>query len=279
MNDPQFRQITDRFGFSWAGFRRVRKGVMKRLAFHMQETGSRNVRDYIEAIERDREIRLQFERLMTVSISRFFRDRGLWETLERRILPLMATEDHRIVRVWSAGCASGEEVYSLRILWEDLRKSSAPIPDLRILATDMNPAYIERAKTALYRTSSMREVPEAIRASCFENLSGGRYALRSRLKQGIEWRVHHLLTDPPGTSFDLIFLRNNLLTYYSDKLMIPAFEKVVDRLSPGGFLITGSHEKIPPEFPDLEPWEEGGSIYRKRRTGGRTLVQYYPALH
>ena len=264
MEDTQFRQLLNRFGFSWAGYRRVRKGVKKRLARHMQEMHCGSIENYIEAIEKDRAMRLQFECLMTVSISRFFRDRELWEIMRKKILPFLAKNAPRAIKVWSAGCASGEEVYSFRILWEGLRKSYTRIPDLRILATDMNPEYLDRARAAVYPRSSMREVPEAIRSACFEKVAGGKYALRSWIKEGIVWQVHHLLSDPPGTAFDLVFLRNNLLTYYTDDVKIPAMTKVVDGLAAGGFLVIGSHERLPIEPPDLEQWGGSTYIFQKR---------------
>ena len=263
MEDSQFRQFLDRFGFSWSGFRRVRKGVKKRLSRHMQETGCRNIGGYIEAIERDQEVQLQFERLMTISISRFFRDRGLWESVQGQILPLMAQKGCQVLRVWSAGCASGEEVYSFKILWENLRKSNAHLPDLSLLATDMNPEYLERARAAVYPRSSMKEVPEAIRSTCFEILAHGQYALKSWIGEGISWQVHHLLSDPPGNDFDLIFLRNNLLTYYADKVNIPALKRVLESLAPGGFLIIGSHERMPLETAVLKNWGRSPCIFQK----------------
>ena len=157
MEDTQFRQLLNRFGFSWAGYRKVRKGVKKRLARHMHEIRCRNIEDYIEAIEKDREERLQFERLMTVSISCFFRDREFWDIIQEKILPLLTQKESQTIKVWSAGCASGEEVYSFKILWEALRNSYTDISDICILATDMSPEYLARAKTAVYPRSSMRE--------------------------------------------------------------------------------------------------------------------------
>jgi chemotaxis protein methyltransferase CheR len=228
----------------------------------MQETGCRNVGEYLEAIAKNREVRLRFECLMTVSISRFFRDLGLWQHIQAGILPLWA-ETGRAVKVWSAGCASGEEVYSFKILWESLRENHARLPDLRILATDLCSEYLQRAKAAVYPPGSMREVPEATRSACFEKREGGMYALKPRIKGGIEWRVHDLLSDPPGTSFDLVFLRNTLLTYYKDEIKIPALRKVVAGLAPEGFLILGSHEKLPVETGDLKPWGECADIFQK----------------
>lgn len=263
MDDSQFRQLLDRFGFSWAGYRRVRKGVKRRLSHHMQRTGCRNMGDYIEAIEADPEVRLQFECLMTVSISRFFRDRGLWQSLDGGVLPILAKAE-KVVTVWSAGCASGEEAYSFKILWEDRRRTHAPLPDLSILATDLCPHYLERARDGVYSPSSMREIPEAVRPAFFERTAGGRYALKSWIKEGIEWKVHDLVSDPPGTAFDLTFLRNNVLTYYKDEVRIPAVTKVVDHMAPGGFLIVGRQERMPMEPAGLKRWGDSATIFQKQ---------------
>ena len=85
------------------------------------------------------------------------------------------------------------------------------------------------------------------------------------VKTGVSWQVHNLLSDPPGTAFDLIFLRNNLLTYYKDEVKIPALMKVVDSLAPGGFLTIGSHETMPVERQDLKRLEETAQVFEKLR--------------
>jgi chemotaxis methyl-accepting protein methylase len=264
MEDTQFRQLLDRFGYSWAGYYRVRKGVKKRLARRMNEIRCRNIEGYIEAIEGQREERIKFERLMTVAISRFFRDRKLWQIMQGRMLPLLIKNTSRVKKVWSAGCASGEEIYSFKILLEGSRKSYHNISDIYILATDMSPEYLARAKAAVYSRSSMREVPEVIRSTYFETIARGRYALRSWVKDGIVWQVHNLLSNPPGIAFDLIFLRNSLLTYYADEFKIPAITRIVNSLASGGFLIIGSHERMPIKVVGLKPWEESTIIFQKR---------------
>ena len=81
MHDSQFRQVLDHFNYSWAGFRKVRKGVKKRLARHMLAVNCHAIDTYITAIENNDDVRQKFEHCMTVSISRFFRDRGLWDVL------------------------------------------------------------------------------------------------------------------------------------------------------------------------------------------------------
>lgn len=265
MDDKQFSQLLNRFGLSWNGYRKVRKGVKKRIRRHMQELGCRNIEEYFLALERDQDLKLQCERLMTVSISRFFRDRGLWQSLENQILPGIINKNRKRVRVWFAGCACGEEVYSFRILWERLGVRFNPLPVLEMLATDMNPVYLDKARVGLYSKSSLREVPEEIRSIYFEDRKGGRqYVVIPSLKRGILWKINDLLSDPPGTDFHLIFLRNNLLTYYKDELKDPAFQKVIDSLVPGGFLFIGSHEKIPLGICNLIPFDRNQSVFQRR---------------
>ncbi|MGE5842787.1 MAG: hypothetical protein ACM335_10940 [Deltaproteobacteria bacterium] len=88
MEDSQFQKILERFGLSWAGYRRVKKGVKRRLSRHMQELGCQHIEEYIKAVDGNPAVRLQFECHMTVSISRFFRDRGLWKKLEDQLFPI-----------------------------------------------------------------------------------------------------------------------------------------------------------------------------------------------
>ncbi|MBW2062063.1 MAG: hypothetical protein JRI95_10945 [Deltaproteobacteria bacterium] len=263
MDDAQFRQLLDQLGLSWEGFRKVRKGVKKRLRRHIQERGYQSSEAYFEALGSNHHLREECERLMTVSISRFFRDRYLWRILENEILPAVI-ERKGTVKIWSAGCACGEEVYSFKILLNLLKDRYGHIPDHEILATDLNPAYLDRARTGIYPKSSLKEAPEEWLALYFEHQARGNlYRVASFLKNNVTWKAHNLLSDPPQTIFDVIFLRNNLLTYYQDTLKIPALQAVIGRLAPGGFLIIGSHEIIPLTVSSLLPFRGQRYIFER----------------
>ncbi|MFX0198572.1 MAG: CheR family methyltransferase [Candidatus Hodarchaeota archaeon] len=252
MNDQQFRQLLNSLGLSWEGYRKVRKGVKKRISRHMQHVGYRTIDEYCMALDASQELRKESELLMTVSISRFFRDHRLWEVIEMQVLPAIIQETRGDIKVWSAGCGCGEEVYSLKIVWDKLQRSFEGVPRLTILATDMNPVYLDRARAGVYSRSSLKEIPEEVKSTYFELPSKGHlYTVSPCLKEGVVWKVHNLSSDPPGTDFQLIFLRNNLLTYYEDALKVPAFLKVIHSLTPGGFLVIGAHEKLPPGTSDL----------------------------
>jgi chemotaxis methyl-accepting protein methylase len=132
------------------------------------------------------------------------------------------------------------------------------------MATDINPTYLDKARSGIYSSSSLKEVQKDFQTTYFEPRSDGkRYAVRSFIKADIIWQLHQLHKDPPGTDYHIIFLRNNLLTYYQNHLKKTAFRKVLSQLRPFGFLIIGSHEKLPFETSELIPFLSFSYVFRK----------------
>jgi len=247
MDDHQFKQLLAYFNLSGKGYRKVRKGVKKRIARHMQSLGCRQIERYLQRLAADETIKNQCAALMTVSISRFYRDRRVWSVLEKELLPDLVAGRTAPVRIWSAGCGRGEEVYSFRIAWEDLRLQRNGRPRLEIVATDVNSDYLAQAQKGVYNRGSVRELTAEQLGRYFESRPGGsRYCIRPELKTNIAWSCQDLVSgqNPPGL-FDIIFLRNNLLTYYRDPQKGAAFERVTATLQHNGTLIIGAHERLP----------------------------------
>ena len=215
MHDDQFRQLLDEFNLSWSGYRKVRKGVKKRISRHMQELKCPSMQTYLDLINQDETVRQECELMMTVSISRFFRDKQLWVGLEDDILPGILKRHPKILSVWSAGCARGEEVYSFKIVWDRLSQIYAHLPVLEITGTDKHPEYINKARAGEYTKGSLKEVTSEMREHYFDiRKSGQRFDVKSFVKAGIDWKAQDIFAASPGSGFDIIFLRNNLLTYY-----------------------------------------------------------------
>jgi chemotaxis protein methyltransferase CheR len=253
MDDDQFRQLLDWHNFSWAGYRKVRKGVKKRISRHMQELKCPDIKTYLNVLNQSAELRQECVKRLTVSISRFFRDRQLWHELENDILPRMIESEKKALRVWSAGCARGEEAYSFKILWDRLNKKHGQLPEIEIVATDIHDGYIEKAKIGVYPKSSLKEVQPEMREQYFDvRKSGNCFAIKAVFKEDI-------FSHPPGSAFDIIFLRSNLLTYYKTHLKIEGLKNVLKALAPDGWLIVGSHEKLPAAVSNMQrhnsiPW-------------------------
>ena len=244
----------------------MRKGVKKRIHRYMESLKLSNMEAFFAELDKNDEIRHQCELLMTVSISRFFRDREFWQGFKENILPEFMGDDRDKIKFWSAGCACGEEVYSLKIIWDMLNDSYLNVPDLEVLATDINPIYLERARNGIYSPSSLKEATKEIQSRYFKQKRGKKlFEVKTFLKKGVTWKVHHLLSDPPGSDFDIIFLRNNILTYYKEELKKKAFRKVLDSLALNGFLVIGCHETIPVEASELICVKPYPFVFKKRQ--------------
>jgi chemotaxis methyl-accepting protein methylase len=245
MDDARFKKLLDLFDLSWQGCRRVRKGVKKRLSRHMHEIGCRDVDDYLDRIKAHPPILQETQRLMTVSVSSFFRDRLLWKLLEERLIPGFVGRNIDCVHVWSAGCALGQEVYSFKILWSLAAKKSGSLPPLHILATDLNPEYVVKAVEGIFSSRAIRAVPPEILESSFRGFEN-HYAVSDHLKTDISWEISDL-TNPPRARhrFQIIFIRNSLLTYYKQEIIEAVFPRIVDSLAHEGYLIIGARENLP----------------------------------
>jgi len=247
MDDKEFRELLDRYGYSWEGYRRVRKGVKKRISRHMEELKCRSMKEYVSLLVEQPALKAQSERLMSVPISRFLRDRRMWNVFEQEILPDLLSRAGRYMKVWSAGCACGEEVYTFKMVWARLEECCGPLPELILWATDVNVEALTKAQVGVYSHSSLRELPAEWRSRYFSASDDGkRFAVSESLKRDIRWEIHSLVHEAPLMSgFHLIFLRNSILTYLSGRFRNAAFLKVFDSLAAGGVLAVGSHEQLP----------------------------------
>lgn len=254
MDDHQFHRLLAHFGFSQEGYRRVRKGVKKRLRRHMQELGCQRLTSYLETIEAVPHRRSECLRRLSVPISRFMRDEEFWETLTADMLPHLVRRFGAPLAVWSAGCACGEEAYSLVISDRSIDRSPTTArPLLNILATDRNPANLVRARKGVYPRSSFRELRPYLLTRHFTPLRGGRrFRIRSELQSGIEWLCCDINDLPVSNRFHLVLLRNNILTYGNRAGREQGLQRVVDRLQPGGVLVIGRRERLPATVAGLE---------------------------
>jgi chemotaxis methyl-accepting protein methylase len=259
LNDEDFKTLLNYFDRSWSGYRRVRKGVIKRVRQHMAAFDCKAVNMYLEKLEKEPELRAACESLFNVTISRFFRDRQLWRFLQECCLPQLAQQFPFPIKIWSAGCACGEEPYSLSILWSTLSLQA----QLDILATDAQQICLKRAQIGHFRKSSLKEVPVDLIASCFEPVpETDEYAILPNLKKTIRWQQADLLESMPQERFHLILLRNSVLTYFKGNKKEKTFIKILRQLQPGGFLAIGSHEQLPMQSLSLVRTQQCPMVYR-----------------
>ncbi|HWP00705.1 MAG TPA: protein-glutamate O-methyltransferase CheR [Methylococcus sp.] len=270
MNDSQciafLQWALPRLGLHWPGFRKVRGQVCKRVSRRLKELGFHDVSQYRAHLERTPGEWAVLEGLCRVTISRFYRDRRVFEVLEQTVLPALAeaatARGETVLNCWSAGCASGEEPYTLSMLWDLAVGPRFPGLDLSILATDVDPAVLQRAITGIYGGGSLKELPREWRERAFA-LSDGMYRVREEHRHKIVFHRQDLRSVMPEARFHLILCRNLVQTYFAPAPRTDVMNRIAARLVPGGGLVVGIHEVLPPDVPGFEPWYERLGIYRR----------------
>lgn len=255
-----------RMDMRWRGFRKVRKQVCKRISRRMAELGLTTTtayRDFLDAHPNEWTVLDSFCR---ITISRFYRDHSVFRYLGEEILPELAkmaaaTGQDRL-RCWCAGCASGEEVYTLKMVW---RHNASRLPqgiDFQIVGTDIEPIMIERAQRGCFEMGSLKEVPEDWLVEDLEPTTEG-YRVRDYLRTGIEFRLQDIRTEQPKGPFHLILCRNLVFTYFEEELQFAILGTLLERLVPSGILVTAKQESLPEEATGLEECAPHTGVYRK----------------
>ncbi len=255
-----------RLRLHWPGFRKVRGVVCKRVARRLRALGLPDLDAYRALLERDATEWPALEGLCPIPISRFWRDRAVFEELGRVVLPALAQAASAAGRAaldcWSAGCASGEEPYTLAILWRFRLQAGFPGLRLRVLATDVDAPPLERAARGCYRASSLRELPPELLAQAFDR-SGELRCVQPEPRACVEFARQDIRIELPAGSFDLILCRNLALTYFEPRLQEETMHRIIEHLRPGGALVVGLHEALPAALEQLAPWPGLRATYRK----------------
>ncbi len=249
----------------WPGFRKVRRTVCKRIARRLQALNLGGPRDYRAFLERHPGEWPVLDALLPITISRFYRDKAVFDFLRAAVLPVLAREaaerGDKMLRAWSIGCASGEEPYTLLLAWHLDIEPVVHDMELRVLATDVDAAVLQRARAACYAGGSLRMLPAVWRELAFVR-EEDRYCLRPEYRAGIEFALQDVRAALPPESFHLILCRNLVFTYFDEALQQLTLERILMRLAPGGILIIGRHESLPATT-TLTAWRAELGIFRK----------------
>jgi len=232
----------------WPGFRKVRRQVCRRIAKRLSLLQLADVAAYQNYLTQHAQEWPIFDELCRVTISRFYRDKLVFAELSGKILPALATHaqatEHKTVRLWSIGCSSGEEPYTLAIIWQCLLAQHFPDVHLKILATEADPVLLERCRQACYPASTIKNLPEPMRSVAFTR-TGAEYCLKPGFKGMVEFKQQDIRMGMPGDCFDLILCRNLVFTYFDEALQQEILSRLSTRLHPKGWLILGVHEQLP----------------------------------
>lgn len=261
-----------RLSLRWRGFSNVRGQVCKRIARRMKALGIADAHAYRLRLETDRSELAYFDELCRVTITRFYRDRAVYDALRETLLPELAERaisERRPLRIWSAGCASGEEPYTLAILMHQEIAPRHPGLGFELIATDADVRLIERAAEATYPEGTLRELPRAWIDEAFTREDGS-LRLKPPYRERVTFLIQDLRREAPEGLFDVILCRNVAFTYFDEALQTRTLERLIDKLQAGGLLVIGGHEQLPRTEPALEVAARALPIFRRRGPAGPT---------
>jgi chemotaxis protein methyltransferase CheR len=246
----------------WRGFRRVRGQVCKRISRRIDTLGLPGVVGYQTYLEANPDEWRTLAALCRITISRFYRDRGVFDYVGNVLLPRLDQRGEADVACWSVGCASAEEAYTMQILWK-LRGAPAMVRKaLHVLATDSDPVMLERARKAAYPASALKDLPSDLTTHAFQR-SGNMFVLRARFKEHVHFEEQDICESMPPGPFDIILCRNLVFTYFEETLQREILGKLAARLRGDGFLVSGAQESLPAN--DLGLTAEAPAIYKRTR--------------
>ena len=239
-------------------FATLRRRIDKRRAL----AGVATTRDYHDLLKRDADERDALAKSLLLSVTEFFRDPPAWDALAEEVLPGLVDRACRgeTIRVWCAGCASGEEAYTIAMV---LAERGAPPDRVWIIGTDLDGDSVRLATAGLYDAGRMKNVAPGPRARFFQDEKGA-FRVSDELRRMVEFRVHDLTRDPPPEGpFDLVICRN-VLIYFGDPLQAQALESLAASLAPAGALFLGRSEAVTPRGAAFEPIARSMRIFRLR---------------
>lgn len=226
--------------------------------------------EYMNLLRKDKEGKLAGEMVnrLTTNYTYFMREPVHFEILDRTIFQeLFHKKAYGMGNIWCAGCATGEECYTLAMALEEHKANGGQLVDIRILATDISDEVLELAKKGVYSMKELEGLPAGWRQKYCRKDSEKYFAVDESLKRNIRFRNHNLMTpiSNPG-KFDLILCRN-VMIYFDRDSRSKLVKLLEDSLNPGGYLLIGHAELLSAEETQLEPVYP--AVYKKRNKPDR----------
>ncbi|GAB2476155.1 CheR family methyltransferase [Jatrophihabitans fulvus] len=262
--DPSFERLLvhlkESRGFDFTGYKRA--SLMRRVRHQMQQVGDETFDDYYDRLQVDPgEFTALFNTIL-INVTGFFRDAETWDHLASSVLPtLLDAAGDGPIRVWSAGCASGQEAYSLAMALTEALGPAAFRNRVKIYATDVDEDALAVARQATYSDREVRGLPEGFLDRYFEPVNG-RHAFRKDLRRNVIFGRNDLVQDAPISRIDLLACRNSLM-YFNAETQSRIVSRLGFALKPHGVLFLGKAEMLLNHAATFEPLDLKRRFFRK----------------
>lgn len=236
--------------------------LSRRIESRMLKTELKSCSKYVSFLDEDPLEALEFNACLSINVTQFFRNRDVWDVFQQKVIPevIKLSNNSETAHIWSAGCATGDEPYSLAMMLSNALETKKK--QFKITATDINPTLIGIAETGQYESEKFKNLPNSFLLKFFKKVDDDLYKFNDDLKKNIHFQVGDI------ASFDInqveVIVCRNLLIYYSVDAQDLLFKKFYKTLKDGGFLVLGMAERISPSMKkSFEPVDSGVKIFRK----------------
>jgi two-component system, chemotaxis family, CheB/CheR fusion protein len=229
-------------GFDFTGYKRT--SLSRRIEKRLQVVGADGYLDYLDHLEVDPEEFTQLFNTILINVTSFFRDPPTWDYLAAEVLPRILADkgEDEPVRIWSAGCASGEEAYTLAMVAAEAMGTDAVRDRVKIYATDVDEEALNQARQARYGPRQVEGVPPELLERYFER-NGQGYVFSKDLRRSVIFGRHDLIQDAPISRIDLLVCRNTLM-YLNSETQSHVLARFSFALREGGYLMLGKAEML-----------------------------------
>ncbi len=263
--DRLISKINESRGIDLSFYRRAY--VERRIAARLRTLGLRSYRVYADLLGSDPS---EYDRLLdtlTINVTDFFRDKVVWDALRRRVLHDMARDKKsgrsRTIRVWSAGCATGEEPYSIAMALLDILGEDASRYLISVIASDLDPEALAFAEKGVYDISKRKRIPSGYQVRFTRSIGVSQFEIAPEVRRLVRFQRLSLFDETPLRVIDLIMCRN-VFIYFDRDQQARALERFWTSLARGGYLVLGRSEKLSPEAARRFQCVDGKErIYRK----------------
>lgn len=274
--DQLFMLLREQTGHDFSRYKQntIRRRVERRMAVHQVK----RLEDYLRLLQRSTAEVDELFRDLLIGVTSFFRDPESFQALEETVIPrLLAVRGGAgQIRIWVPGCSTGEEAYSLAMLFCEHMEGMSEPRKVVVFATDIDPGSIDVARSAIYPESIAADVSQA-RLERFFTREGGTYRIIKRIREMVIFAVQDVLRDPPFSRLDLISCRN-LLIYLGPELQRKLMQVFHAVLNPGGCLSLGASERVGDATDLFAAIDKRWKIYEKRPVPSHALFGV-TALH